>query len=620
MVKNITVWSQEYIGNIFDFKNGLNKAKEFFGSGIPIVNYVDVYSRDAIYKNTVKGRVDLTLAEINRFRVKRGDVFFTRTSETPEEVGIAAVLLEEISDCVFSGFVLRARPKKQLLLPEYCQYCFQTQQIRAEIILGCTYTTRALTNGTQLSKIQLPIPPLPEQKAIAEALSDIDHLIATTEKLIAKKKDIKKGLMQELLTGKRRVITGATEKVKASELGEIPADWNVLKISDVFRFITNNTHSRSAMNSNGGKYRNIHYGDILTKYNEIVDCASDEIPFLNADIAVRENALLHTGDVVIADTAEDEAVGKVVEILNADKFAICSGLHTVALRPQERMFAHGFLGYFMNSEIFHSSLLPYVTGIKVSSISKTTIKNAFVLCPPLNEQTIIASALRDVDKDINAQIMKLSKLQMLKSGMMSELLTGRIRLTEAKGHDEQFDDAVLISAIVNAFYTPQYPLGRKKVQKLLYLARRFQNAAPSGFLKKAAGPYKPSARYSGGEKIAQKSGYVTLTGADKGTLFAVGKNVEKAIEYAKKWDYLPAIDWLVQNFKYTKVDELEVLATVDMAICDLTAAGQEISVENIKFLIKNNAEWSPKLGKAYFSDTNIAAAINKANALFWKEA
>lgn len=428
MVKNITVWQQEYIGNIFDFKNGLNKAKEFFGSGIPIVNYVDVYSQDAIYKNTVKGRVDLTLAEINRFRVKRGDVFFTRTSETPEEVGIAAVLLEEISDCVFSGFVLRARPKKQLLLPEYCQYCFQTQQVRAEIILGCTYTTRALTNGTQLSKIQLPIPPLPEQKAIAEALSDIDHLIAATEKLIAKKKDIKKGLMQELLTGKRRVITGATEKVKASELGEIPADWDVLKISDVFRFITNNTHSRSAMNSNGGKYRNIHYGDILTKYNEIVDCASDEIPFLNADIAVRENALLHTGDVVIADTAEDEAVGKVVEILNADKFAICSGLHTVALRPKERIFAHGFLGYFMNSEIFHSSLLPYVTGIKVSSISKTTIKNSFVLCPPKEEQAAIANALRDIDQDIFSQKSKLHKLQALKAGMMSELLTGRIRL------------------------------------------------------------------------------------------------------------------------------------------------------------------------------------------------
>lgn len=281
-----------------------------------------------------------------------------------------------------------------------------------------------------------PCPPLPEQKAIAEALFDIDHLIAATEKLIAKKKDIKKSLMQELLTGKRRVITGATEKVKASELGEIPVDWDVLKISDVFRFITNNTHSRSAMNANGGKYRNIHYGDILTKYNEIVDCTSDEIPFLNVDIAVRENALLHTGDVVIADTAEDEAVGKVVEILNADKFAICSGLHTVALRPKERIFAHGFLGYFMNSEIFHSSLLPYVTGIKVSSISKTTIKNAFVLCPPMEEQAVIVSSLRDIDKDINSQILKLYKLQKLKSGMMSELLTGRIRLKEARDTGE----------------------------------------------------------------------------------------------------------------------------------------------------------------------------------------
>ena len=126
----------EYIGNIFDFKNGLNKGKEFFGKGTPIINYTDVYSQKGLYSCQIKGKVTLTSKEIERFSAQKGDVFFTRTSETPDEVGYAAVLLDDIPNCVFSGFVLRARPKKEALLPEYCQYCFQAKAIRDAITGG----------------------------------------------------------------------------------------------------------------------------------------------------------------------------------------------------------------------------------------------------------------------------------------------------------------------------------------------------------------------------------------------------------------------------------------------------------------------------------------------------
>ena len=568
MVKYITPWPEEFIGNIFDFKNGLNKAKEFFGTGIPIINYVDVYSRNAIYKNTVKGKVDLTNSEINRFRVKKGDVFFTRTSETPEEVGLSAVLLEDISDCVFSGFVLRARPKKMVLLPEYCQYCFQTKYVRNAIILGCTYTTRALTNGTQLSKIPLPIPSLSEQKAIAGALSDIDQLISATEKLIAKKQDIKKGLMQELLTGKRR-LSGFSDTWENKCLGD------VLKVC--------HGKSQHQVVSQVGPY------PIWATSGKIGE-ASDFIYQYPSVLIGRKGTIDRPFYVDTPFWCIDTIFYTKIKEQNDAKFI-----------------------YYLFCTI---DWLSMNEASGVPSLSAKRIEAITIQLPSYEEQKEIARVLSTIDNNISCLSVKLEKLRNIKQGMMNELLTGRIRLSEEKGHDEQFDDAVLISAIVNAFYTPQYPLGRKKVQKLLYLARRFQNTAPSGFLKKAAGPYKPSARYSGGENIAQKNGYVLLTGADKGTLFAIGKNIDKAIEYAEKWDYLPIVDWLIQNFKYSKVDDLEVLATVDMAICDLTADGQEISVENIKSLIKNNAEWSPKLEKTYFSDTNIAAAINKSQAFF----
>lgn len=168
---------KEYcLGELFEFKNGLNASKEQFGHGKPIVNYVNVYKKNSIVSSDLTGRVELDASTIERYRVKRGDVFFTRTSETREEVGFASVLLEDIEDCVFSGFVLRARPITNVILPEFCKYCFATYEIRKQIIQSSTLTTRALTNGTSLSKVKIMIPPLEEQNRIVAILDRFDTL------------------------------------------------------------------------------------------------------------------------------------------------------------------------------------------------------------------------------------------------------------------------------------------------------------------------------------------------------------------------------------------------------------------------------------------------------------
>ncbi len=213
-------WDSLPLGDLFKFKNGLNKSKESFGYGTPIVNYNDVYLKTEIRSKDIHGKVSLSPKEIKLFEVLKGDVFFTRTSETPEEVGISSVVVEDVKDTVFSGFVLRARPLDKRLDLHYKKYCFSTKSVRSEIVSNCTYTTRALTNGKVLSRIQIPIPPLPEQQAIATALSDIDGLISSLQKLIDKKKNIKQGAMQELLTGTRKLEGFSGEWVEV-ELGAI---------------------------------------------------------------------------------------------------------------------------------------------------------------------------------------------------------------------------------------------------------------------------------------------------------------------------------------------------------------------------------------------------------------
>ncbi|MCQ2234214.1 MAG: restriction endonuclease subunit S [Paludibacteraceae bacterium] len=171
-------WETVKIGELLEFKNGLNASKGQFGHGTLIVNYVNVYKKRSINRQDLKGLVELDSSIRSRYDVKRGDVFFTRTSETLEEIGYASVLLEDIPDGVFSGFVLRGRPISTKLYPEFCKYCFSTSMVRAQITALSTLTTRALTNGKSLSKVKLSLPNYRKQQEIADALDNFESSIA----------------------------------------------------------------------------------------------------------------------------------------------------------------------------------------------------------------------------------------------------------------------------------------------------------------------------------------------------------------------------------------------------------------------------------------------------------
>ena len=170
------------VGELFEIKNGLNKEKEAFGQGTPIINFTDVFRKRVLTEKDIKGRVTLTEEEIERYKARKGDVFFTRTSETKEEVGMASTVIEDIEDCVFSGFVLRARPKTDLLLPKFCSYYFSTKSVRDNIIKYASITTRATTTGPKLSKIIVPIISKEEQESIISKLEQFDVLCYDSEK------------------------------------------------------------------------------------------------------------------------------------------------------------------------------------------------------------------------------------------------------------------------------------------------------------------------------------------------------------------------------------------------------------------------------------------------------
>ena len=162
--------------------------------------------------------------------------------------------------------------------------------------------------------------------------------------------------------------------------------------------IPNNTLSRAELNYESGSVRNIHYGDILIKYGSVVDVQNDEIPFATGKSSDDfKGALLQDGDIIIADTAEDETTGKACEIGNSQGLDVVSGLHTMVCRPRNKM-ALGYLGYYLNSDAYHHQLLPLMQGIKVLSLSRTNVQKTMVCYPKSKaEQQLIADCFRNLD-------------------------------------------------------------------------------------------------------------------------------------------------------------------------------------------------------------------------------
>ena len=140
---------------MFDFRNGLSKGKEFFGKGTPFIRYTDVYNHRTLRKKDITALVECTEDEKERLKVSRGDVLFTRTSETAEDIGWSSVMLDDMDDCVFNGFTIKATPKTKELLPEYCAYCFSTSDFRQYVTKHCAFTTRASLTGNTIAQYRM---------------------------------------------------------------------------------------------------------------------------------------------------------------------------------------------------------------------------------------------------------------------------------------------------------------------------------------------------------------------------------------------------------------------------------------------------------------------------------
>ena len=201
-------WVLGKLRNVGDTQNGISKSSEFFGKGFPFVSYSDVYKNYSL-PFAVSGLVESTPEEQERYSVKEGDIFFTRTSETIEEVGFSCVCEKDIPNATFAGFLIRVRPFSDKLHTPYAKYYFRSSHLRFYLVKEMNLVTRASLGQSLLKSMPVLLPPLEEQKEIADHLdakcAEIDRLIAKKEQLVKELESYKKSLIYEVVTGKREV-------------------------------------------------------------------------------------------------------------------------------------------------------------------------------------------------------------------------------------------------------------------------------------------------------------------------------------------------------------------------------------------------------------------------------
>ena len=356
-------------------------------------------------------RVSVNITNSVKYSLKEGDIVFARTGAT---VGKTYLYNTADGDLVFAGFLIRFTSNTEKIFPYYIRIYADTTTYWNWVRIISQRSGQPGINPAEYCSLKIPVPSLTEQQKIIEVLSTWDKAIEKQSQLIEKLELRKKGLMQQLLTGKKR-------------LSGFSGEWKNIKLGDIVSFFNSNTLSREKLSFSEGNILNIHYGDVLIKFPTILDVSVCNLPFIHDIKNFIPKDYISDGDVIMADTAEDGTVGKVCEVINVGSNKIVAGLHTIFIHPKIK-FSPMFLGYYLNSNEYHKQILSIMQGIKVYSITKEALRKTYIKIPCIEEQKAIADILSSCDKELNLTNNRLESLRKQKKGLMQVLLTGKKRL------------------------------------------------------------------------------------------------------------------------------------------------------------------------------------------------
>ncbi|MEO5777703.1 MAG: restriction endonuclease subunit S [Flavobacterium sp.] len=394
-------WEVKRLGEIGELKNGINKDKNDFGFGFPMVNLMDVFGINKIFKNNVNlGLVNANERDLKEFSLRKGDVLFIRSSVKPTGVGLTTLICDDLENTTYSGFIIRFRDNDYLNL-EYKAHCFSDENFRKRLLNKSTISANANINQGALNSLKLPIPPLQEQQKIAEILNKFDEAINTTKQIIDGLKVRNNSLSQNLLLGKKRV-TGFDEKWRVKVMGEclnyIPRP--VPKPTENYLSLGLRSHGKGVFHK--------------------TDFDTDSVA-MDTLFEVKEN------DLIINITfAWEQAVAIVSK---SDEGGLVSHrFPTYTFNTQNAIpeyFRHFILQKYFK---FLLELISPGGAGRNRVMSKKDFLKLEIKLPEVEEQRAIANILNTAKLELTQYEEKLQKLQLQKKGLMRQLLMGKMRV------------------------------------------------------------------------------------------------------------------------------------------------------------------------------------------------
>ena len=409
-------WEVKSVCDLGQIKTGpfgtLLKAEEYSGSeGVPLISVGEVGAGTFKVTEHTPRVPAKVIRRLPQYVLRCGDIVFGRKGAVER----SALVTEKEDGCFLGSDGISIRPQRSCH-PPYLACQFQRHEVQAWLVQNATGTTMASLNQGILSRVQIPYAPLPEQRAIAEALSDVDALLGALDRLIAKKRDLKQATMQQLLTPPRAGQAGQTR------LPGFKGEWEVKRLGEVAEMRSGGTPSSSVPAYYDGDIPWVSISD-MTKGGKVI--SNTERNLTNAGFANSAAQMFPDGTVLYAMYA---SLGE----CSIAGISLCSSQAILGIRPKGNLDRE-FLYYFL------VSLKPIVKSLgqqgTQANLNKKMVQDFLLPFPPFPEQTAIAGVLSDMDVELAALEQRRKKTRALKQGMMQELLTGKKRLV-ANGTDE----------------------------------------------------------------------------------------------------------------------------------------------------------------------------------------
>ena len=419
-------WEVKSTGELFSFSGGMSISRQqLCEDGVNYLHYGDIHKRkesildldkDKEWMPKLNQEFDLIKDDV---KLNTGDVVFADASEDYEGIGKSIVVLNKNNDEVVSGLhTIVAKGSNEVLDTQYKRYCFSTENVRKQFRKLATGTSVYGISRENIKKIKILVPPLKEQEKIAEILSTVDSQIDDTEKLIEKSKELKKGLMQKLLTKG----IGHSE-FKKTEVGEIPASWEVKKLGEISNLITKGT----TPSTYGFNFE--EKGINFIKVENLLDNGSIDIkniPKISKECHEKlKRSQIEENDILFSIAG---SIGKTY-IVNENLLPCNTNQALAIIRIIEDEYDKVFLRNYLNSYNVKKYIKRISTIGAQPNMSLEQLGNLKIILPPLIEQKKIANILSSIDREIEEYEDEKRKLEELKKGLMQQLLTGKIKVT-----------------------------------------------------------------------------------------------------------------------------------------------------------------------------------------------